>query len=163
MYVPYNTLPENARIWIHQSNRAFTEEEQKLLEEKSHAFIDEWTRHGKALKASFTVVYRQFFVLAVDESFAEASGCSIDASVRFVQRMEALFSLDLLDKLNVAFRRGTSIHTVDLATFQELAMSKQVSLETIVFNNMVTTKGDFETHWEVPAKNSWHRRFLPQS
>jgi hypothetical protein len=37
---------------------------------------------------------------------------------------------------------------------------QKITSETIVFNNMVNTKEDFENNWEIPAKQSWHKRFL---
>jgi hypothetical protein len=30
----------------------------------------------------------------------------------------------------------------------------------VVFNNLVNTKIDYIENWEVPAKDSWHNRFL---
>ena len=59
--------------------------EVEFISEKAEAFINQWTRHGDDLKGSFTIKYNQFLVLAVDESFNNVSGCSIDSSVRFVQ------------------------------------------------------------------------------
>jgi hypothetical protein len=41
-----------------------------------------------------------------------------------------------------------------------MAKDKAVSGNTIVFNNLVENKEEFETHWEVPASDSWHSRFL---
>jgi len=99
-------------------------------------------------------------VLAVDESFANASGCSIDASVRFVKQMETLFSMDLMNKLNVTYKEGQTIRLVNLSTFQEYAKVQKITSETIVFNNMIQTKGDLKSLWEVPAQQSWHRRFV---
>jgi hypothetical protein len=160
MYVNFNTLPENARIWIYQADREFTRGEVDLLQENTIAFIEEWTRHGAALKGSFSLKYNRFLVLAVDESFANASGCSIDASVRFVKQMETLFSMDLMNKLNVTYKEGQTIRLVNLSAFQEFAKVQKITSETIVFNNMVQTKGDLESLWEVPAQQSWHRRFV---
>ena len=160
MYTNFNTLPQNSRIWIYQADREFTREEVDLLRENAIAFIEEWTRHGAALKGSFALKYNRFLVLAVDESFANASGCSIDASVRFVKQMETLFSMDLMNKLNVTYKEGQTIRLVNLSTFQEYAKVQKITSETIVFNNMVQTKGDLESLWEVPAQQSWHRRFV---
>ena len=53
MYVNFNTLPQNSRIWIYQADREFTRVEVDLLQENAIAFIEEWTRHGAALKGSF--------------------------------------------------------------------------------------------------------------
>ena len=50
--------------------------------------------------------------------------------------------------------------TVAKADFQQFAKEKKITSETIVFNNMVNTKEDFETKWEVTANQSWHKRFL---
>jgi hypothetical protein len=160
MYVNFNTLPQNSRIWIYQADREFTRIEVDLLQENAIAFIEEWTRHGAALKGSFALKYNRFLILAVDESFANASGCSIDASVRFVKQMETLFSIDLMNKLNVTYKEGQTIRLVNLSAFQEFAKVQKITSETIVFNNMVQTKGDLESLWEVPAQQSWHRRFV---
>jgi len=160
MYTPYKNLPNNSRVWIYQSNREFTEKELEFISTKAEEFINSWTRHGDDLKGSYTIKYNQFLVLAVDESFNNVSGCSIDASVHFVKALEKELQLDLLDKMNVSFKDGNHINIVKLADFQKFASEKKINQETIVFNNMVDTKEDLENKWEIPAKQSWHKRFL---
>ena len=66
MLVPFNTLPNNARVWIYQANREFTENEIHEISKKAEDFIETWTRHGEDLKASYEIKYQQFLVLAVD-------------------------------------------------------------------------------------------------
>jgi len=160
MYTPYKNLPNNSRVWIYQSNREFTEKEIEFISTKAEEFINSWTRHGDDLKGSFTIKYNQFLVLAVDESFNNVSGCSIDASVHFIQALEKELQLNLMDKMNVTFKKGNHINLVRLSDFQKFAKEHKITQETIVFNNMVATKEDFENSWEVPAKDSWHKRFL---
>lgn len=160
MFTPYNNLPDNSRVWIYQSDREFTTQEIELISEKAIAFINSWTRHGDNLKGSFTIKYNQFLVLAVDESFNAVSGCSIDSSVRFVQELEQELHLDLMNKMNITFKDDEHINLVKLSDFQRFAKEQKITPETIVFNNMVDTKQDFENNWEVPAKQSWHKRFL---
>jgi len=123
-------------------------------------FINQWTVHNKALKASFLLPYRRFVVLAVDTAFNQVSGCSIDSSVRFIQELEHEFSKVLLDKMNVTFKQGEYLVYKDLKDFKTLVKSKSVSPETIVFNNLITTKSEMDSHWEVPAKESWHQRYF---
>ena len=41
-----------------------------------------------------------------------------------------------------------------------LAKEKAVSGNTIVFNNLVNTVGEWQDFWEVPANESWHNRFF---
>ena len=98
--------------------------------------------------------------MAVDESFTTISGCSIDSSVRFVKELENELNLDLMNKMNVTFKDENRIFSVKLINFQQLVKQGRVTPETIVFNNMVSSKSDFESNWEIPAKDSWHKRFL---
>lgn len=160
MLVEYNTLPENSRVWIYQSDREFSQEEKEIITEEAGKFIEAWTRHGDHLKGGFEIKYNQFLILAVDESFANVSGCSIDASVRFVQKLENVISADLMNKLNVSFKEEQNINIVSLSAFQNFVKAEKITSETIVFNNMVQTKGELRKRWEVPAKDSWHQRFL---
>lgn len=160
MFIEFKDLPKKSRVWIYQSDRAFTKNEIELISLKAEDFINSWTRHGDDLKGSFTIKYDQFLVLAVDESFNNVSGCSIDSSVRFVQVIEKDLQLDLTDKMNITFKDGDNINLVKLSDFQLFAKQQKITAKTIVFNNMVNTKEDFENNWEVPAKESWHKRFL---
>ena len=156
----YESMPDTSRVWIYQSDREFTADEIAILSKKAEDFINQWTRHGDDLKGSFTIKYNQFLVLAVDESFNNVSGCSIDSSVRFVQQLEKELKVDLMNKMNVTFKDNDYINLVKLPDFQQFAKEKKITSETIVFNNMVNSKEEFENNWEVPAKESWHKRFL---
>ncbi|MGQ3679531.1 ABC transporter ATPase [Tenacibaculum discolor] len=160
MFTEYKKLPQNSRVWVYQSDREFTQEEIEFISAKALLFIDNWTRHGDDLKGSFTIKYNQFLILGVDENFNNVSGCSIDASVRFIQELEKELELDLMDKMNVSFKDGDNINIVKLPEFQNFAKEQKVTAETVVFNNMVNTKEDLEKKWEVPANESWHARFL---
>jgi len=160
MFTEYKNLPNNSRVWIYQSDREFSGAEVAFISEKAEEFINQWTRHGDDLKGSFTIKYNQFLILAVDESFNNVSGCSIDSSVRFIKGLENELKLDLMDKMNVTFKDNENINLVKLSDFQKFAKAAKITSETIVFNNMVNTKEDFETNWEVAAKDSWHKRFF---
>ena len=99
-------------------------------------------------------------MIGLDEAVQGASGCSIDASVRLIQALEQKFNLTLLDKMNVCYRKGETIVYSPLKDFRKLAKTPAVNQETIVFNNLVVNKGEYENLWEVPAYNSWHSRFI---
>ena len=43
MYVPFENLPPESKVWIYQSNRKFTEEEWLAIETDLKAFIDSWS------------------------------------------------------------------------------------------------------------------------
>lgn len=160
MFVDYKELPQNSRVWIYQSDREFSGEEVAFISQKAIDFVEQWTKHGSDLKGSFTIKYNQFLVLAVDEGFNNVSGCSIDASVHFVQGLEKALGVDMMDKMNISFKDGDHINIVKMPAFKQFAKENKITGNTLVFNNMVATKNEFENQWEIPAAQSWHKRFL---
>jgi len=160
MLTHFKDLPENARVWVYQSNRKLSEQELTIVETKTSEFLKIWTAHGSDLEAGFEIKYNRFIVIGLNQTNASASGCSIDASVRFIQSLEKEFEIDLLDKMNVTFYNGDFIAHKSLLDFKKMAKARSVSSNTVVFNNLVNTKAEYLENWEVPAKESWHNRFL---
>lgn len=160
MLVPFHSLPDSSRVWIYQANRSFSEQELQEINQKLEHFIQEWTAHGADLKASFEIKYNRFITIALDQELNAATGCSIDASVQFIQQLEKEYNVDLLDKMNVSYKQGEFIAYKPLVDFRKMARNKAVSPKTIVFNNLVNNKAEYLSDWEVPASESWHNRFL---
>ena len=160
MYVSFDNLPEESRIWIYQSNRKFSDEEIAEIETLTKEFIENWAAHGTSLPASFVTKYNRFIIIAVNQDVQQATGCSIDASVQFIQNLEAKYQVDLLDKMNVTFKVGEHIAHKTLIDFKKMAKEKAVTANTIVFNNLVNTVEEWQDFWEVPASESWHNRFF---
>ncbi|SHI48024.1 hypothetical protein SAMN04488096_10246 [Mesonia phycicola] len=160
MLINFKELPPEARIWIYQANRPFKEEELQEINSEIEAFLTAWTAHGSSLKAGYKIPYNRFIVFGLDQEIASASGCSIDASVHFIQSLEKKYNVTLLDKMNVTFKQGEYLAHKPLTDFKNLVKNKSVSENTIVFNNLVNNKEEFTHNWEVPLKDSWHNRFL---
>ncbi len=155
-----NNMAPDSKIWVYQSNRELSDLEVESITKSGLTFIDGWAAHGASLKASFGIFYNRFLIITVDEKQAMASGCSIDASIRFIKEMEQKFNLNLFDRLQVAYRSENKILSCSLSAFEKLAEQRLVSESTIVFNNMVTTKSAFDNEWEIPLKQSWQSRVL---
>lgn len=160
MTTDFKNLPGDSRIWIYQANRKLREEEVGQIVTKTKTFLEQWTAHGSDLEAGFEIRYNRFIVIGLNQENATASGCSIDASVNFIQSLEKEFNVDFLDKMNVTFYSGDYIAHKTLSEFRKMAKARSVSKNTVVFNNLVITKSDYLENWEVPAKDSWHSRFL---
>ena len=160
MYVPFENLPEESKIWIYQSNRKFSDAEFSEIETALQSFLGEWAAHGTSLESSYLLKYNRFIIIAVNQDVQAATGCSIDSSVEFIQSLEQKYGVDLLDKMNVTFKMGEHVAFKPLIEFKKLAKEKAVSGNTIVFNNLVNTVGEWQDFWEVPASESWHNRFF---
>lgn len=153
-------MPEDSRVWVYQSSRELSDAECAEISASIVPFLDEWTAHKQALRASFRILYNRFIIFLIDEKAAMASGCSIDKSVQFVRNLENSFSLKLLDRMQIAFRKDDTLSVLSKSDFEKKIQSGEVNANTIVFNNLVVSKSELEQHWEVPLKDSWHRVML---
>jgi len=151
-----------SKVWIYQSNRRFTDQEATEIQGILNDFIDQWTAHGHQLKAKAELYHNYFIVLVVDQEVANATGCSIDASVRIIKEIENKFGLDLFDRFNMAYKIDGDVHVATKEDFETLISIKKIGLDTIVFNNLVQTLDDFEQKWEVPLQNSWHKNIFAE-
>ena len=156
----YNELPPHTRVWIYQSSRELSEKEAAEIKEKAAAFADQWTAHGQAMRAAVELLHDRFVVVFADESQAMASGCSIDASVRFIKQLEQEYNITLLDRMHVAYKKDGKLRTAHMNDFRDMLAKGEASEDTIVFNNLVATKSDFDKGWEVPVKESWHKQLV---
>ena len=160
MIVDFDIISEESRVWIYQSNRTLSPSEIIEIEAKIKDFLNSWTAHGSDLQASFLIKYNRFIVISLNESFNIATGCSIDSSVRFIQDLEKLYDVSLLDKMNVSYRHGEFIAHKPLIEFKKMIKNRSISKKTIVFNNLINNKSEFLNNWEVPIEESWHNRFF---
>ncbi|OWP61425.1 hypothetical protein CDA63_19490 [Hymenobacter amundsenii] len=160
MYVPFEQLPASARIWIYQATRPLTAAEQASLQPALHRFAHEWTSHGRNLAASAVVLHDQFLVVGLDEAVADASGCSIDASVRFVQGIEQELGVELLEKSKLAFLVGGEVRLLDRRELRPAVAAGTLVPETLYFDNTIGQQGQLLERWPAPAATTWLARYF---
>ena len=163
MFVSFDILPDTSRIWIYQSSRRFTEAEQARILEELTAFCESWVAHGAPIKSSAKIFYHQFIVLAADESFTAASGCSIDTTLRLFQEMESALGCRLMDRTQIAFMENDQVKLYPQKALKELFASGILNKSSLAFNNVVATRGELKEQWLVPVEKSWISRFLPKN
>lgn len=125
-------------------------------------FVEEWTAHRRELTAGFAWRDHRFLLVAVDESRASASGCSVDALTSELRELEGELGLELLDASPVWFRDAEGrVRSVSRDEFRKLAAEGRVGPETHVFDLAVTRLADLRSgRWELPASSSWHSRLI---
>ncbi len=155
-----HTFSDQSRIWIYQSAREFSDAEVATINSHLTQFSEKWVSHQRQLIAHGEVLHRRFVVLMVDDIQGNgASGCSIDASVKFVQELGRAFQTDLFGRLDFAYFEGEIVKIVHKTELPEKLAEGIISEETLFFDNLVKNKGELQTRWMVPLKDSWHYRF----
>jgi len=163
MYIPFDQMPAESRIWIYQSSRQLSGQEVSLLEKGLRELCDKWAAHGWPLHASFRVTDNLFVILAVNESMTGASGCSIDSSVHALRVIQEQLGVDFFDRSRVAFATSEGVKQYPLTELKSLFQNQILSASSVAFNNLVSTKGEWERSWKTSVADSWLSRYLPKS
>lgn len=160
MFLHFDQLPKSARVWIYQSSRDLTDSEIGSITEELTSFCNGWVAHGAGLRSSFQVLYNRFIVIAVDEGYNMATGCSIDSSVNQIKFFENKYGLNFMDRTQVAFLIDNELYIESLSAIKSKVNEGVISSDTKTFNNLVETVGDFDAEWMIPASNSWLKRYF---
>lgn len=153
-------LDNSAKVWIYQADREFSYDELDEIRPMIFDFLDQWTSHQSMLMTYGNVFHRRFLAMFVDESLAGASGCSIDASVRFVKQLESHFGVSLMGRDTVAYMIDEEISTLPLNELGSAVSDGRLQADTFVFDNLVKNKDAFLKEWCKPMNESWHKRFV---
>lgn len=144
--------------------RPLSAEEESALLGHVDAFLDQWRAHGDPLAAAREWVYGRFLLVAVDDRVTPPSGCSIDALVHLLRDLESELGTEIVGGASVWYREEGpegAIRRVSRPEFKRLAKEGRITEGTVVFDLALTRLGELhEGRWEVPAGESWHRRYL---
>ena len=109
------------------------------------------------MMAQIDVLYDRFLIIVLDESAANASGCGIDKSVRFIKDLGENLNLDLFQRTVVYFREQASIRSNPIHEFWAMKKAGLIDGDTVLFDNTIQTLGDLRNRWEIPFMASWHQ------
>lgn len=160
MFVSFDQLAPTARLWIYQASRPLTDVEIDALQPALHHFAEAWTSHGRTLQASAAILHQQFLIIGLDEAVADASGCSIDASVRFVRAVEEQLGIALLEKSQLAFLIDGQIQLFDRRELKAAVAAGTLQPDTLYFDNTITRHDQLRSLWPAPAAATWLTRYF---
>lgn len=158
----FRDYPAQTRLWVFMAERRLSEVELKVVKTYMDQFMPQWHAHGSALKAGYELIYDQFMVIAVDESPASASGCSIDSLTRYIKLIEEKLGVSFSDRMLVTYMIDNEFHTLRLPEFKQKVKQGELQKDTIVFNNSVANLSDFWDKWQQPLSESWAANLLPE-
>lgn len=149
MLVSYKSLPDNSKIYIYPSNRKFYENELPIIDEKIRQFFQKF----EATKIFYEIKYSRFIIVFVSDE-TPLSMDENDEFISFIFSLEKTFEVSLIDKINVCFKQGEYVQLKEIPDFKKLIKNKGVSEKTIVFDNLIINKKEYEDCWEIPAGES---------
>lgn len=162
MMISFQELPDSARLWIFPADRPLSPEEADRVTRRVENGLRDWAAHGSPVFWAQRLERDQFLMIGVDETRTGLTGCSIDQAVREIKSLETEMKLSFLDNARVFYREGDTVRKATRGEFRRLAEEGEVTSETPVFNNIITTVGELRGKlWEVPLQASWHARAFP--
>ena len=162
-HVPFESLPDDARVWVFGSDRTLAEPESQPLLSAVDQFVERWAAHGTPLHASRDWREGRFLTIAVDQRQAGASGCSIDGLFRTLQGLEPKLGASLVGGGRIYYRAADGrVASVPRDEVESLGEQGVIGRDTPVFDPTVTTLGDWRKRFETTAGASWHAQLLPE-
>lgn len=155
MIIDYNTLAETSKVFIYPANRKLYKDEFPVFNEKIKNFLNNF----EGVDAFFEIKYQRFIVVIISED-TPLSIDQNDSLVSFILSLENEFKITLLDKVNVCFKQGEYVQLKEITAFKKLIKNKGASKKTIVFDNLISIKEEYDNHWEMPAEHSWISHFF---
>lgn len=150
----------DARVWLFQSERKISDAEQTELLKDLANYTQTWRSHGDDLASMGRIVKDQFIVLIADTISTQIGGCSQDDMMRFIQSVEKKYNLSLLNRSLVALLVDDEVQLHNLNELSNKVKEHVVSEKSLMFDNMVRSRADFQHNWLKPLKDSWVSKFL---
>ena len=88
MFIDYNLIPEDAKVWVYPSNRKFYSTEIEEIEAKIKSFIENWKTEDENFKASYKFLYNRFIIIFADDANSPLTNIDIATSVTFILSLQ---------------------------------------------------------------------------
>ena len=148
------------KIWIYTLSKQLSAEQEIELATRCQNFVSSWTAHDVSLDASYELYKHRLLIFKVDEANYNASGCSIDKQLRLVKELEEEFSVELLNRLLVAYETNDQINVAKNNRIAELLENGIITANTLVFDNTITDAEDLKTNWKKPLSQTYLAKYL---
>ena len=148
------------RIWIYLSDKAFDEKTEAGIHADVKNFLSGWNAHGKALTSGFEIKHHRFIIIKVNEEDYAASGCSIDKQLQFIKEIEKKYSISLLNRLLLAYKKENEVMVTHSSKTPQLLAEGLLNENTPVFNIALSGEEELHTDFEKPLKETWLSKYL---
>jgi hypothetical protein len=162
--VPFEDLPDSSRAWVFGSDRTLDEAKSTILMTEVDRFLHQWKAHGSELTVGRSWKCGRFLTVAVDQSAAGASGCSIDGLFRALKSLEPKLGASMVTSGLIFYRDANGqVQSVDRDEFAALGAAGKIGAHTHVFDPTVTSLLEWRARFELDLNDSWHSKLVKQN
>src|SRR5206468_12396455 len=148
--VPFDDLPDSSRAWVFGSDRTLDEAQSKMLMADVDRFLQRWKAHGVELTVGRSWKHGRFLSVAVDQSTAGASGCSIDGLFRSLKALAPTLGASLVTSGLIFYSdEKCNAQSVDRQEFAAIGAKAAVGAGTRVSDPTVTSVGEWRARFEL--------------
>jgi hypothetical protein len=162
MYIPFEQLPDQSRVWVYQANRRLMANEIEQIRSFLMNEMNAWAAHGAPLNASFEIRFGQVVIVAVNEDVNEASGCSIDASTRWFKSLGEMLQVDFFDR-QIAKIQGEQISLIPITSIKDFILSAHLLEEDFIIPPQTSDLRQYRNQWLQTVRESWLKKYLAKS
>jgi hypothetical protein len=159
MYIPFQEMPGQARIWVYQASRSLLAPELDQIKQILTQSCQNWEAHGAPLQASFEIKYNQVIIVAVNEAMNAASGCSIDASTRWFKSLGETLQVDFFSR-DVAVVREEQVELFALGQLKSAVATGLLTPEDQIITPLLQSVEQYRNQWLSTADQSYLKRYF---
>lgn len=154
-------LKPTYKVWVYTSSTEFNANQIEQINQLADSFTGSWESHGSPVIGGIEILYNRFIFIYADECAGNLCGRAQDAQVRFIKDVESNLKLELLNRMNIAYKIAhKSIEVLPMTQFSTFVKTLDNSDELIVYDNTVANYSEFESKWELPISQTWMSRLL---
>ena len=147
--------------WIFQLRHPISAAHRSNLLTALSALMADWKAHGTPVPGQAKVVRDRFIVVQAQPG--STSGCSIDSMTQGIDSILDAMGMALLPPNEVFYLNpeGDLAH-IDFRKVKEALAEGRMHADTVVFDSTMGQSNDLN-RWEMPLRETWLARFLPET
>jgi hypothetical protein len=153
------TIKPSTKVWIYTSQSALQATQLEQLNALSQTFLNSWESHGAPVEGGIEILYNRFVVVYADDYDGHLCGRAQDAQVRFIKEIEPILGVSLMNRMLVAYKTDKGeVEALPMSEFSSYVKTIANNGDLTVFDNTITSIGEFNSKWETNLSNTWMAR-----
>ena len=138
----FQNLHPQSRIWLYISKEKINDITQNNISSLFKDFHKDWKSHGQPVNGQLKFIKENLLVVGADYFPNGMCGRAVDAKVRFINKVNEEFNLDLLNRTNIAFLKENSTVVHNYNNLDAIIKKGLVNKSTVYCNNFSTKNSD---------------------